>query len=377
MGLSGTSPNRAEAVAASREVAEFLAGRRTPRARARRKIESVAQRLIAAQPPLDRARSLWVCGSYARGAPDVGDVDLLLDIDDAREPGQQALEAFYRRAHPYAEVVKALGCGGGSIVTLEVTPVFQPALAPISPERAEAGVPAGHEIPRQPLLQHLITGDPFDPQPTLLWVRGDHINDVRTRLAAISEDPNAMRFERTTTVPLIDTLLPLLGVATGFQLAAQIRAGNIDVDALLLTEAPPPPEAQASLVWRYQPGSERSLAAAAALSYLKRNGVELDRVQLGDGPVTDPARGPQVELSFNVFLLYLLDSRVCDDGWRHLHVWPGRRGGRWLALDATVKHGTAARKLARRLTGDREQPRDCRYEAIREALGMPPLQRHA
>jgi hypothetical protein len=373
MGSDGDLVNGAKAMCASPEVTAFMGARRTPRARATRKIESVSRRLIAAQPPLDRARSLWVCGSYARGAPNVGDVDLLLDIDEPREPGQQAIEAFYRRAHPYAEVVKALGCGGGSIVTLEVTPVFQPALLPISPERAQGGVPAGHEIPRQPFLRHLITGDPFDPQPTLLWVRGDHIDDVRTRLGAISGDPNARRFERTTTVPLIDTLLPLLGVPTGFQLAAQIRAGNIDVDALLLTETPPPPEAEAALLWRYQPGSERSLAAAAALSYLQRDGVELDRVQLGDGPVTDPAREPQVELSFNAFLLYLLDSRVCDDGWRHLHVWPSRRGGRWLALDATVKHGRAARKLAMRLNGDRED-RNSRYEAIREALGMPPLQ---
>jgi hypothetical protein len=373
MDSNAGSVNRAEAMVASPEVLEFMAAKRTPRNRATRKIESVAQRLIAAQPPLDRARSLWVCGSYARGAPDVGDVDLLLDIDEPREPGQQAIEAFYRRAHPYAEVVKALGCGGGSMVTLEVTPVFQPVPVPLSPERAQAGIPAGHEIPRRPLLRHLITGDPFDPQPTLLWVRDDRLDDVRGRLDAIAVDPEARRFERTTTVPLIDTLLPLLGVATGFQLAAQIRTGNVEVDALLLTESPPPAEAEASLAWRYRPGSERSLAAAAALSYLKLDGVELDRVQLGDGPVTDPARKPQVELSFNAFLLYLLDSRVCDDGWRHLHVWPSRRGGRWLALDAIVKHGTAARKLARRLNGDREQ-RNSRYEAIREALGMPPLQ---
>ena len=128
--------------------------------------------------------------------------------------------------------MKALGCSGGSIVTVAVTPVFQPAPSLISPERAKSGVPPGHEVPRQPLLQHTVTGDPFDPQPKLLWVRGDSINEVRSRLVAIAEDPDARRFERTTTVPLIDTLLPLLGVQAGFRLAAQMRAGNFGVNAL-------------------------------------------------------------------------------------------------------------------------------------------------
>ena len=177
-------------------------------------------------------------------------------------------------------------------------------------------------------------------------------------------------------MPLIDTLLPLLGVETGFRLAAQMRAGNFDVTALVLTEAPPPPEAEASLQWRYQLGSERYLAVGAALGYLKRDGVGLDRVPLADRPLTDSAHEPEVEVSFNAFLPYLLSSRRHDDGWRHLHVWPTRRGGRWLALDVTVKNGDAACQLAMRLDGERGQP-DARHEAIRAALGMPPLWKHA
>lgn len=318
MSSTADSVNHAEAVVASPEVVAFMEAKRTPRARATRKIESVAQRLIAGEPPLDRARSLWVCGSYARGAPDVGDIDLLLEIDELREPAKQAIEAFYRRAHPYPEVVKALGCAGGSIVTLAVTPVFQPAPAPISRERAQQScLPAGHEFPRQPLLQHTVTGDPFDPQPKLLWVRGDRIDEVRARLDAIAEDPDARRFERTTTVPLIDTLLPLLGVEIGFRLAAQMRAGNLEVNALVLGEAPPPAEAEASLQWRYRRSSERYLAAASALGHLKRDGVAPNCVQLAGSPVSDPAREPQAEVSFNAFLLYLIASRRSDAGCRH------------------------------------------------------------
>jgi DNA polymerase beta palm len=158
------SVNRAGVTVASPEVLGFMAAKRTPRARATRQVEAVAHRLIAGGPPLDRARTLWVCGSYARGAPNVGDVDLLLEIDEPRDRAQRAADAYYRRAHPYAEVVKAL----------------------------------------------------------------------------------------------------------------------------VLSEVPPPPEAEASLQLRYQLGSVRYLAAAAALDHLKRDGVPLGTVQLaggrGDGP---------------------------------------------------------------------------------------------
>jgi hypothetical protein len=203
-------------------------------------------------------------------------------------------------------------------------------------------------------------------------VRGDSIHEVQSRLVAIAEDPDARRFERTTTVSLIDTLLPLLGVQAGFRLAAQMRAGNLGVNALVLAEVPRPPETEASLQLRYQLGSVRYLAAAAALDHLKRDGVPLGTVQLAGGRVADPACEPQVEVSFNAFLLYLLASRPSHDGWRHLHVWPTRRGGRWLAVDVTVKNGEAVWTLARRLDGDHDEP-NSQYQAVRVALGMPPL----
>lgn len=355
----------------SEDVADFVAARRTPRARARRKLEAVVQRLIDARAPADRARDLWVHGSYARGAPDVGDLDLFLRIDETRDRGRQALDSYYRRGHPYAEIVKALGCGGASIVNLHVEPIFAPALQPISPERCNDGIPPGHQVPVRPLLRHLITGDPFDPQPLPVWVRGDSIDQVRLRLAAIAQDANARRFERTTTVPLIDTLLPILGVETGFLLAAQIRAGNLDVGATVLTEAQAPPESRQMLAMRYRPGSERHRAAAAALAHLKTRGVGLERVQLAEEPVTSSARKPRLAVSFNTFLIYQTAASDLPDGWAHLHVWPTPRGGRWLALQVRVKNGAATHELHWQLNP--RDPQADRYTPIRRALGMPPL----
>jgi hypothetical protein len=313
-----------------------------------------------------------VHGSYARGAPDVGDLDLFLLVDEERDPRQQALDSYYRGTHPYAEIVRALGCGGSSIVNLDVQPVFAPAPEPIPPERVEAGVPPGHEIPVQPRLRHVVTGDLFDPGPRLVWVRGDSIEEVRARLAPIPEDPDARRFERTTTVPLIDTLLPVLGVNTGFLLAAQIRARNIDLEAIVLSEGEAPQKTERSLASRYRQGSARYKAAASALAYLQADGVELNRVELARQPVAQPARKPAVEVSFNAFLIYQAASSDRGTGWRHLHVWPTPRDGRRLALDLRVNDGPATQELYWHLNPIYDT-RENRYDRIRHALGMAPL----
>jgi hypothetical protein len=365
-----SAAERAAATVASEEVLAFMARKRTARKRATRKLEGVAERLIAAQPPLDRARDLWVHGSYARGAPDVGDIDLLLRVDEHKRSSQQALDAFYRRAHPYAEIVKALGCGGGSIVNLDVEPVFTPAPSPISPERAPTPLPADVEIPNQPLLAHVVTGDPFDPQPQLLWVRGDSLADVRARLARLPEDAHARRFERTTTAPLMDTLLPLLGVQIGFLLAAHIRAGNIDAAALVLPERPPPRAATASLARRYRPDSQRYRAAAAALSHLKMAGVDLDHVLLVDAPMTRSGVTPQVSVDFNAGFLYHFAASAYDDGWRHFQVWPAPRENQWLALELRVNDGEAVHRLYWLINHGEA---GSRHERIRRELDMPAL----
>jgi hypothetical protein len=321
---------------ATDDVLEFLAQRRTPRARATKKLEDVLARLVAGEPPLDRLRTAWVLGSYARGALDVGDVDLFVMIDEARSRSQQSLDAYYRRAHPYAEIVKALGCGAGSIVSLDVEPVFEEEHGPADNRPVRN--------PPTPVLGHLVTGEPFDPPPRLLWARGDTIETARSRLAAIPEDPKARRFERTTTVPLLDELQPLLGVETAFVLAVQVRRENVELRAVLLESADAPSSTRGLLGERYSEGSARRGAAASALAYLECEGVDLETVRLVDAPATgwrqDMPEQQDEEVvtvvDFNAFRLYSLGAGAYPTGWRHLHVWPRTKRGPWLALQARV-----------------------------------------
>ena len=106
-----------------------------------------------------------------------------------------------------------------------------------------------------------------------------------SRLEAITENPEATRYERTTTVPLIDDLVPKLGLTSSFELAMQLQEGNIACRALLVQPAEPPKQAIRALNRRYRrPGevtlSPRAAVAGAALRHLSDEGVDLRDVEL-------------------------------------------------------------------------------------------------
>jgi hypothetical protein len=311
------------------EVVELLRRRRTPRRRATKKILDVLGRLVVGEGPLDRIRTAWVMGSYARGAPDVGDVDLVLEIDEPRSAAQQGLDSYYRRAHPYAEVVGALGCGAGSFVNVEVLPVF-------SEERDLSGPVA--ESDALPLMGHVITDEPFDPQPILLWLRGEGLDAARARLEDLPLVPEARRFERTTTVAVLDDLEHELGARVAFQLAMQVREGVVSVEPILLQPAPVPDEFQDTLERRYSRTSIRKAAASAALSHLRGKGVEPEQILLIDEPAVDwlgrldDCLKPEVKIDFNLFRVYLFAGGRASPGTQRLHIWPRSKAGPWLAL---------------------------------------------
>jgi hypothetical protein len=326
-GRSGTPG--VEGLATPPEIVEFLQRRRTPRHRATKKILDVLGRLVAGERPLDRIRTAWVMGSYARGAPDVGDVDLVLAIDEPRSVAQQGLDSYYRRAHPYAEVVRALGCGAGSFVNVEVIPIF-------SEGRDVSGPVAEPDAP--PLMGHVITDEPFDPRPILLWLRGEDLAAARARLEGLPLVPGARRFERTTTVAVLDDLEHELGVHVAFQLAMQVREGVISVEPVLLRPAPAPEEFQDTIERRYSSTSNRKEATSAALSYLCREAVEPEQIRLVDEPAVDwlgrleACMEPVVRVDFNLFRVYLFAGGRTSPGAQHLHVWPRSKTGPWLAL---------------------------------------------
>jgi hypothetical protein len=316
-----------------------------PREKAARKLEDVLRRLDAGSPELARVREVWVFGSYARGAPAVGDVDLYVRIDEPRSLEEVGLGLVFGGERPFAAGKRALGCSGRSLVSVQPHAVFGAPGEPLSPERA--ALEDDPTDPRwvavqEPVVRHAVTDEPLAGPFVLLWARGDQLEWALRRLAAIPERQDARRHDRTTTVPMIDDLVEKLGLPVAFQLAVQVRGGNIACRSLLLPPAEAPRSTRDALRERYDrgphaPQSPRSAAASAGLAVLEAEGCDLRSVRLVDTPVTvRPLRTPPfVYIDFNPFLIYRLASYDLATR-RLLQIWPTNAKGPWLALDLTV-----------------------------------------
>lgn len=346
------------------DVAAFLAKSKVPRARAVKKLEDVLRHAASGDQALSGLRELWVFGSFARGARQVGDVDLYLLADESRSVQQFGLDVFYGD-RPFAKQFKALGCSGASMVSIQPHPVFDEPRDPASPERL-ATLSASERsdvVPTQePVIAHIVTGEPLAGPFHLLWARGDRLEWALDRLHALPEVEDAGRHERTCTVPLLDDLASKISLPTAFQLAAQVRKGNVTVDAFLVQPADAPPEARRPLETRYRNRlnpeviSPRMLAGAATLRHLVDEGVDLRQVRFVDGYLTTDHEAARVFVDFNVFQLYRAASGSYDTGHRLIVVWPNGRRGPWLAVEVTVKNRDGVLDLYHRLTAINDGP---------------------
>jgi predicted nucleotidyltransferase len=323
---------------------------------------------------------MWVFGSFARGAPTVGDVDLLIKVDEVRDEQQFFSDTFWGRKRPFADHVRALGAGGASFMSVHPYPVHVGPNGPSEPASLrrrqalkEAGLPPrGFARVEEPRLLHEVTEEPLRGPFVFLWARGDELQWTLERLHAIPEDPFAERHERTTTVPLIDDLTERLGLLTAFRLAAQIRQGNVLCRALVLQPRETPRIAARSLQLRYQGSgarSARALAAAAALARLESEGTDLRTVRLNDGAVTAQVRDPQVDIGFVVFDVFRAVGGSLPTGRRHWHVWASGVKGPWLALEVLSLDHEAVLALDMRLTGI-DRTREERAAEILAVLGL-------
>ena len=360
------------------DVAAFLAKSRIPHARATKKLEDVLRRVAAGAPPLDLIREIWTFGSFARGALDVGDVDLYMLVDESRSVQKFSLDAYYERRHPFANQIAAMGCSGSSFVSVQVHPVFDPLGEPASPERqATVRDPsAARVVPVvEPVVEHVATGEPLAGPFVLLWARGDELDWALERLRSINVAETAGRHDRTTTVPLLDDLDHKLGIPTSFALAPQIRRGNLACRAFMLEPADAPSAARRTLEERYfnpsrKAPSVRELAGAAALHRLAAEGTDLRDVEFVDGPVTARPRKPRVFVDFNAFQLYRVAAGHYDTGDRVVNVWPSRQSGPWLAVEVEVLDPDGVGKLYRWLTAFDDGP-DARHARLLEVLAEP------
>ncbi len=248
--------------------------------------------------PASLVQTMWIFGSYARGAMTPNDVDVAVDHDrtDLRW-GKHFIHCLSYGRDPYSVLRQAL-VGRVRSVSL----LF---------DRGE-----GHD----------------DVPMTLLWRRGEPLEIAMARLHSIPVDPTASRAPRDAMLPCFDGLEHWVPRYLREELIALIDSRSIRVDQVQLVDADILDRwVRRSVDRRWAEGSPLRRAAYASLAHLEKSGVDLHAVHL-HGQDIDKQATPHF-VGFQ--LRYLRSALYCFEehgGKQWLEVVHPTRRGPLLAL---------------------------------------------
>jgi hypothetical protein len=191
---------------------------------------------------LPRVREVWVFGSYARGALEVGDVDLAVEFDQTKDEAGRWFATLMAGGFDHLGALR----------------------------RELRGNQRSLEIHFNELDD--LRKEGFEPQ--LLWRRGDSLAEARARLAALAPDPGAQRAARDTVHSLLAEVEKLIPRPARQEFSLFMWAGWLDAKLVEL----PPRQAASALTRRrfadhWAETNPRLRAAHAVASYLEREGI--------------------------------------------------------------------------------------------------------
>jgi predicted nucleotidyltransferase len=213
------------------------------RAQATRRLEELLDRVVRGQGHyLPRVDAIWVFGSYARGALEVGDVDLAVEFEQSKdEAARWQVSAMMGGADHMAAFAREL---------------------------------RGNQRALQ--LQFNQLGDLVEDgfSPVLLWRRGDSYETALARLGDLAIDPAAGRAVRDGIHPLLAPVEKLIPRSARQQFSLFAWAGWLDAQLVELPEA----EATHAVTRRrfalqWSETNPRLRAAHVVASYLEQEGI--------------------------------------------------------------------------------------------------------
>src|SRR6266487_1170943 len=140
---------------------------RVKRAEAARRIDTLLERVVRADGRyLARVREVWVFGSFARGALEVGDVDLAVEFDQTKDEAGRWFATLMAGGFDHLGALR----------------------------RELRGTQRALEIHFNELAD--LRKEGFEPR--LLWRRGDSLDEATAQLAALAPDASAQRAARDT-----------------------------------------------------------------------------------------------------------------------------------------------------------------------------------
>jgi Nucleotidyltransferase domain len=213
------------------------------RSEAIRRIDGLLHRVVSGEGRyLPRVREVWIFGSYARGALEVGDVDLAVEFDQTKDEAGRWFATLMAGGFDHLGALRRELRGNQLALDIHFNELND------------------------------LRKEGFDP--LLLWRRGDSLEEARARLAALAPDPSAQRAARDTVHPLLADVEKLIPRPARQEFSLFMWAGWLDAE---LVELPPQqaanPVTRRRFAEQWSDSNPRFRAAHAAASYLEREGV--------------------------------------------------------------------------------------------------------
>lgn len=217
------------------------------RQRATQLLEGLLNRAAEDTWPAKLVRSVYVFGSYARGALEPRDVDVAVDFErDDRWLSHHANSMSYGY-DPYAILKQAL---------------------------------RGRQRGMSFVFERNLGG--YDDIPmTLVWERGEALSIALDRLAALPVDPHAGRAPRDAMIPCFAGMEHSLRRYVREGLVELIDDGTISVERMVLADAVvSDPANRWEVERRWKTNSPLFRAASAVLGHFESQGIDLHTVHL-------------------------------------------------------------------------------------------------
>jgi predicted nucleotidyltransferase len=213
------------------------------RTEASRRIDALLERVVRAEGGyLGRVREVWIFGSYARGALEVGDVDLAVEFDQTKDEAGRWFATLMAGGFDHLGAFRRELRGNQRVLEIHFNELED------------------------------LRKEGFEPR--LLWRRGDALEEAHARRAALAPDASAQRAARDAVHPLLAGVEKLIPRPARQEFSLYMWAGWLAAE---LVELPPQqatnPVTRRRFAEQWSESNPRFRAAHAVASYLERESV--------------------------------------------------------------------------------------------------------
>jgi hypothetical protein len=213
------------------------------RSEATKRVEGLLARVVSGEGSyLPRVREVWIFGSYARGALEVGDVDLAVEFDQTKDEAGVWFATLMAGGFDHLAALR----------------------------RELRGTQRALEIHFNELED--LRKEGFEPR--LLWRRGNSLEQAHARLAALAPDASTQRAPRDSVHPFLAEVEKLIPRPARQEFSLFMWAGWLDAELVELPrEQAANPVTRSRLAEQWSESNPRLRAAHAVASYLEQEGI--------------------------------------------------------------------------------------------------------